>query len=196
MCRSLMVLLLMSLFLLISDAMAKDIEEETISVGASSNMIFNLTDDTSGPASGNSRDLAVSTEIGYFLIQNLEIGAGMSFQFGKTHDYDYHSYSLLPYFGYHWSLNDRSNILTRIGGGYGFGKANHGGFYDRDLDQSLLYALIGYEYFVNANVSLGLSIKGSQTRVENKIIVEGGYEIKRVATSNMLSTELKFNLYF
>jgi long-subunit fatty acid transport protein len=174
-----------------SKAIAGDIEAGTFSVGASSNAAFYMADYDDG----HYNELSVDMEIGYFIFKNWEIGANLGLTFGEDNDSSFQSYSLLPYLGYHWALNDKSNIYGRIGGGYGlsYNDFDDGGNHEHKI--SSLFAEVGYQYFLSKNISLGLGVRGVQSEQESE--PDGPYgENSEDTTTETLSTRLKFNLYF
>ncbi len=179
----------LGILLMVSNAVAGDIENGTFSMGASSNAVFYWTDSDRY----EDKQLSIEIEAGYFFYKNWEAGVALALQFGDDSYASYETYSLQPYIGYHWPLNAKSNIYGRIGGGYGFGS------YDLDdgppLDTEIItfYAEAGYEYFFSKDISLGLALRGIRSEIEYESD-EAFYNDDE--TRDQLTTRLSFRLYF
>lgn len=182
------VLILLGIIFWGTQAIAGDIEAGTFSVGASSDAAFYWTDSDRY----DDKQLTIDTELGYFIYKNWEVGAALALQFGDDSFGSYESYSLLPYIGYHWSLNDKSNIYGRIGGGYGFGSTDFDDGSTVDTEIATFFAEAGYEYFFSKNVSLGFAVRGSHSEIEFEA---DGYNDDD-DTREQVSTRLSFKLYF
>lgn len=176
----------------VAAALGGEIEQGTIAIGASSNALFYFSDYSSDDYGNSSRGLSVSMEAGYFFLKNLEIGTAISLSLSDATDYSGQSYFLKPYIGYHWTLTEKSNFYVQVGGGYGCGSTDNDSGIDSNTEATIIFAELGYEYFLNKNVSLGLGLTGEQTRRTLKYS-----DMEDItATSNDLSTQLKLKFYF
>lgn len=175
-----------------SNLHAGDIEAGTFSVGASSNALFSLADYDDG----HSKVINLDAELGYFFFKNWEVGLGVGLRFVDYGDHSAERYSLLPYIGYHWPLNDKSNIYGLVGGGYGWGTDDYDDGYSSDSEVTTIFAEVGYEYFVSRNISLGLGVRGEQSEHEFESEWDDGISYERDTTEKALSTQLSFKLYF
>ncbi|MCP4747632.1 MAG: porin family protein [Desulfobacteraceae bacterium] len=171
------------------NALAKDIEKGTVSVGAASNLgIFNYTSDTSGN-SDNYTKYKFSGEIGYFVLNNFEIGTKLTYKAKHNGGDKKTSKSIAPYLGYHFSVNKNSNIYTLIGFGVGKYEDDYG---DRDCSysSSLLFGEVGYEYFLTDNVTVGPALYGEHKTLD--------YDEEQWDNKDLdeISGQIKLKIYF
>lgn len=190
------VLALGMLILVNPNVFAGDIEQGAISVGVSSNLNFTQSQSES-EYNDKKRDTTFSAEMGYFFAKNLEIGAGLGFNYGdRSGGGSSYSYALNPFVGYHWSLNEKSNIYARVGGGFQIGKSSDDGW-EADSKRSNIFGEVGYEFFLLDNIALDLSCVAKRywTEISNEDD-DSYWDEEDTNTHNIVTTQLKFKLYF
>lgn len=189
--------ILLTLCLLIlfnTNALAGDIDQGTISVGASSDLLFTHSDSSFG---GKANALIFSPEMGYFFLKNWEIGAQLRIGFYDYEDGDSQDYDFWPFIGYHWVLNEKSNLYARVGGGWGFYKNNNDYGYESDGKRASLFGEVGYEFFLTENVAIDFSILGERYWSENNYKYDDDWpDDEDSSTRNNITSRLKFKLYF
>jgi opacity protein-like surface antigen len=153
---------LLSVALLSAKADAHTIKEGTITIGISG---FNLNRDFD--AGNNSREYDIDLDGGYFLMDNIEIGAGMSYD----HYYDAlqtnTSWSLSPYVRYHEPLNVNSNVYGGVGVFFTGYDNDYSSSNKTTEDSSGITFRMGWEYFFNDNVSLNVGFSYSRAEWSN-----------------------------
>lgn len=191
------VLMTLSLLLLFNlHALAGDIEQGTISVGASSNLSFFQLDSENNDDTEST--LSLSTEMGYFFAKNWEIGAGLNSHYKYVGDNEYLSIIFSPFIGYHWNLNETSNLYARVGAGIGTGQTSGDGW-ESDSDLTTLFGEVGYEFFLTKNIALDLSFKAERFWSEYSFEDDDEWywdEEDTGSTVNYITTQLKFKVYF
>jgi hypothetical protein len=177
-----------------TNAFAGDMEKGTISVGVSSNILFNLTN-YSGDSNYEFKGVSLSAEMGYFFIKNWQIGTKLRLSYWDYDDDDSKSYSLMPFIGHHWVLNETSNLYARVGAGYDFQNISYSDGDSSDHTNSLVFGELGYEYFLTTNIAIDLGIQGE--RVWTKHEYDWSYEhMEDDHTRDSFTTQLKLKLYF
>ncbi len=151
-------------------AEARTLTEGTVSINGSSSTSFQSRDFDHGDTS----EFRVSVSGGYFLIDNLEAGTGVSYDKFNSSSTHTASWSLTPFAQYHFPVADKADIY----GGAGFILTH----YDRtfsagDADHQNSYGVsftVGGEYFLTQNVALDLRFTYSRIHwdLKNEIISE------------------------
>lgn len=207
--------LILVICLLISinaNVLAGDIEQGTVSAEVASNLFFNHTDDDLGNK-GTSFSFAAQT--GFFLFKNFEIGMGFQIDVEDDGNGDSQTQSVMCFVGYHYSLTEKTNLFTRIGGGMGNGEAQFDdiiqygrgignakiiSYYNEDeieaeLETLSIYGEIGYEYLLTKNSAVDLTVMANRFWSDYELD-NGSDSIEVGTTTNNVTTQIKFKLYF
>ena len=141
------------LFLFAVSVQAYEIQKGTISIGGASNIFYKSRN---FDKSGTSKTYSLFLDGGYFIRNNLELGAELLLESYDAGDYESRSYSLSPFIMYHIPLDEQSNIIA--GGGLGYSK------YETDEDNTTyesrgatMFGEVGWEYFFNPHVAMNIS---------------------------------------
>lgn len=178
-----------------ANGFAGDIEQGTVSVAVASNLFFTQTDSTDDY---NSKAIFFNAQTGYFLAKNFEIGLGFQIDFEEDDDEDSQSQSFMCFMGYHYSLTEKSNLFARIGGGMGSGETKYDysdGDAEMDVENVNFFGEIGYEFFITKNAALDLSLLTKRSWTDYDADTELS-STKHGNTTNYVTTQLKFKLYF
>ena len=142
------------LFLFAVSVQAYEIQKGTISIGGSSNVLFMSRNYDKGD---DSTTYYLFVDGGYFIRNNLELGAELLLESYDAGDYESRSYSLSPFIMYHIPLDKQSNIIAGVGLGYSK--------YETDEDNTTygskgatMFGEFGWEYFFNPHVAMNISL--------------------------------------
>jgi hypothetical protein len=189
--RIVLTLITALLFFNCNSAYAFTIKKGTISLGGSSNFSAERYDTDRTTSSDG---ISISINSGYFVIDNLELGAQLGFGYYNSDEAEGKDFDIGPFLTYHIDFNETSNIY--LTGMFGFLKS----YYDHDdfseeSDGTLLSAEIGWEYFFTPNVSGKIGIR--YTRKEMEYDSEGEYQDTDYSmTSTSYGTNIGLKIYF
>ena len=149
----------MSIVVLSVQADAYTIKQGTVSIGASAyNENRNFDQGT------DSHDQYLSVSAGYFLQDNIEIGAELSHENFSSSSQRYTAWSLSPSFRYHQSLDERSSLYGIAGIFFTSRDATYNTGDVQTQDSSGITLGVGCEYFFNPSVAVNIGL--SYSRVE------------------------------
>lgn len=166
-------LLLFTLFTITSFSQT---EKGKIYLGTNSSLNANFVnysykdDNNDMQDTGKSSSFSISPSIGFFVINNLVLGANVSFGFNKSEnnsgsDFKSNSISVAPFAKYYFADN---SFKPFISGSYGFGSSTGESTFNNNIDESknsLTNLKIGggVAYFINDTISLEFGINYSRT---------------------------------
>jgi opacity protein-like surface antigen len=137
-----------------SQSSALPIKQGTIAIDGSSDAFNESRRFDKG---NDSDEYGFSINGSYFIIENIEIGSGLSYDYYKSKTQKITSWTLSPFIQYHFSINEKSNIY----GGGGVLLTNQEIKEDpkprRSSDSSGIKIKAGWEYFFNSSVALDIS---------------------------------------
>lgn len=137
------------MFLLAEDAQPYTLQQGTISLSGSSNIMFQYS------SSGHDSTYSLSAQSGYFVRDNLELSLQLS---GTVVSHLEIRYAVTPFVIYHIPLSEPSNLFAGAGAGYSWERDYMNG---KNFD-----ALLGWEYILTNNVTL--QIKAQYVRLVEK----------------------------
>ncbi len=173
------------------DAHAFTIEKGTISLGGSSDMFLGKHD------SDGAEDIdhfQASVEIGYLVMNNLEIGGAVGFGFSSSDYSDSTTYSLAPFVTYHFPFNENSNFYLTGRLGY-FRSESDSDDLSIESDGTTWSLGAGWEYFFNRYVAATIGLAYSETDRDEEFEFNNGVVSDVVTTdSSYTSFGLNFGL--
>jgi opacity protein-like surface antigen len=149
-------LVLLSAAFFSANADAHTIKEGTITLGTS---IYN---EDRNFDTGNTSEFYISVSGGYFVRENIEAGAGISYDHYRNSQQTSTSQSFSPYVRYHKPLDERSNIFGGVGLFFTTYDDNLSSGTNISQDSSGITITGGWEYFFNDNVSLDIGLSYSR----------------------------------
>jgi outer membrane protein len=142
---------------------ARLIKKGSISVGGSSNL-------------GTDTMFIINGSVGYFLFNQVELGASCDYRHKHVND-NYYSdtklYGIGPFIAYHIPVNDPSNFYIRCGFGYGKVETEH---YEENGIETNISG--GWEYFFTPSVASLIGLHYSHTFWDNtENFIENHYSL-------------------
>ena len=186
----------------ISHAGAVEIKKGTISLAGSSDLSFSHYDhkvedkNSSRSAEIDGEVLDLSIRVGYFLADNLEIGAEIDVIYEFEDGGDDTSLAIGPFVKYHIDLNENSNLSLRAMVGVLQNDVDND-FFSGEFEGTVFSAGIGWEYFFNCNVAgtIGLNYFWKEWD-EDYYLKSDGSAMRLTRTESSISTYIGLIFYF
>lgn len=168
------------------NALAGDIEQGTLTLGASSSAAIYWRDYQDDYGGENTSSYGFSLEFGYFFMRNAEMGSAARFSYHEREDSNAVGFGFAPYLTYHIPLSLKSNLYTTLGASYSRNTFSD----DEYVTIQSVFAEVGYEYFLSDRIAVALGIKGDRETVDFSDCEGCSY------SRNLMATQLRFKLFF
>ncbi len=169
-------------------ARATGLEQGTISLSGSSNLMFSYS---SPDDSSSSRSYAAGVRSGYFIKDDLELALHVSGSTSDSGEISDTAYVVTPLLVYHMPVSDASSVFGGLGAGYKWSRfdiKSHDSLagFVRKSRGIMFEGLLGWEYFFSSQIALNMEIDVSRT----------SYHRDRNERYTNISTQLGFSIYF